>query len=133
MGWLKRNWVWDLGGAAVLVGIDLVAKGAMAASPPSVAPGGVPTTGVQTPIVLVPNQPQGSLGMHVGDTLVLSLPPGGSWMAPPAGVQPANPPSGNAAITYVYQGPGLLTYYWVDSTGAAQTFVLTLYTLAPGL
>ena len=133
MGWLKRNWVWVLGGAAVLVGIDLVAKGAMAASPPSVTPSGVPTTGVTTPIVLVPNQPQGSLGMHVGDKLVLSLPPGASWVAPPAGVQPANPPSGNAAITYVYQGPGLLTYYWVDNTGTAQTFVLTLYTLAPGL
>lgn len=133
MGWLKRNWLWVLGGAAALVGIDLLAKGALAAPPPAVTPGSVPTTGVTTPIVLVANQPQGSFGAHVGDTLVISLPPGGSWAPGAAGSFPANPASGNAPITYVYQGPGLLTYYWTDQTGASQTFVLTLYTLPAGL
>lgn len=66
-----------------------------------------------------------SEGIPLGTQIVLQLQPNCSWTSS-NGV----PLSGNAPITWTYQGPGTITLGWTDIQSQPQTTQVTFYTNA---
>jgi hypothetical protein len=133
--WIQKNWGWVLGGSAVAIaGAILVSKQAAAGTttttttttPPATAtpvPAPAPVTPAPiTPVnlVLVPNVPAGSVAAKLGAAVTISLPTGATWkMNNNVAI------TGNTPISWVYQGPGVVSLVWTDGAGVTQLTVLT--------
>ena len=126
LAWVKRHWeALAIGAGAGVVGLILWEKRSTASqtvvvNPPAPAP--APNPGGSF-ITLVPNQPTVSYGAAIGSTVSIALPAGAYWINNGSG-----PASGNAPVSWTYQGPGVVNFTWVDATMQPQTTSLSLTT-----
>lgn len=128
LAWVKRHWeALAIGAGAGVLGLVLWEKRSAASqtvvvNPTPPAPAPAPNPGGSF-ITLVPNQPTVSYGAAIGSTVSISLPAGAYWINNGSG-----PASGNAPVSWTYQGPGVVNFTWVDATMQPQTTQLSLTT-----
>lgn len=124
---MKNIGWWVAGGVAAAVGIIAYEEHKAAAAPKtpttSSTPPGQPTPTGSNKITLSPGVPVSTQNSTIGQQITIALPVGATWLT-----QNGVASSGNAPITWIYQGPGSLSYTWSDSSGATQTSHLTFVT-----
>jgi hypothetical protein len=123
--------VWVVLGAAVVGGgIYLLTRPAASTPPtptptPTPNPTPTPPTNPVTRTVTVVAGPMSVSGVHMGDTVVLQLPPGGAWLDG-GNLPPGTVTNGETdPIPWVYDGTSILALYWSGPTVGGQVTTIT--------
>ncbi len=124
--WVKKHWeALAVGGVLGVVGLILWEKRSSASqtvvvnpTPPAPAPS-TTSPGVTT---LSTGQTTFSVALHSGDLISIGIPPGAMWTDNGQGALS----SGNAPVSWYYQGPGTVSLSWNDANGVPTTTVVTL-------